>query len=106
MRNVFHVNWKSISKKLFQSLRWIYWSCTWGIWIFVKFNSLALNEGVLSAKLKGLIAVAVAHTSGCPYCLELHVSQAKNNNASKEETVEAVMVATALNAYDQVAQLT
>lgn len=65
---------------------------------FVKFDSLALKEGVLSTKLKELIAVAVAHTTGCPYCIELHVTQAKNNNASKKETAEAIMVATALKA--------
>lgn len=65
---------------------------------FVKFDSLALKEGVLSTKLKELIAVAVAHTTGCPYCIELHVTQAKNNNASKGETAEVVMVATALKA--------
>lgn len=65
---------------------------------FLKFDALALKEGILSAKLKELIAVAVAHTTGCPYCIELHVTQAKNNSASKEEVGEAVLIATALKA--------
>lgn len=65
---------------------------------FVQFDALALKEANLSAKLKELIAVAVAHTTGCPYCIELHITQAKNNNASKEEMAETVMIATALKA--------
>ena len=65
---------------------------------FLKFDALALKEANLSAKLKELIAVAVAHTTGCPYCIELHVTQAKNNKASKEEMAEAIMIATALKA--------
>ncbi|WP_337983104.1 carboxymuconolactone decarboxylase family protein [Lysinibacillus sp. C5.1] len=65
---------------------------------FVKFDTLALKEGKLSAKLKELIAIAVAHTTGCPYCIELHITQAKQKNASKEEASEAIMIATALKA--------
>lgn len=70
---------------------------------FVKFDVAALSEGVLTAKLKELIAVAVAHTTGCPYCVELHVTQAKNRSASKEETGEAIMIATALKAGSSLA---
>ncbi|MCK1982754.1 MULTISPECIES: carboxymuconolactone decarboxylase family protein [Peribacillus] len=65
---------------------------------FVTFDKKALGAGKLSSKLKELIAIAVAHTTGCPYCIELHVKQAKNKETSKEEMAEAVMVATALKA--------
>lgn len=65
---------------------------------FVAFDKKALGVGALSSKLKELIAIAVAHTTGCPYCIELHVKQAKNKETSKEEIAEAVMVATALKA--------
>jgi AhpD family alkylhydroperoxidase len=81
---------------------------------FMNFDRLALAEGKLTKKLKELIAIAVAHTTGCPYCIELHVKQGKSKNVSKEEMSEAIMVATALkagsalahgvnalNAYDQ-----
>ncbi|WP_458414686.1 carboxymuconolactone decarboxylase family protein [Schinkia sp. CFF1] len=81
---------------------------------FMQFDRLALSEGKLSKRLKELIAVAVAHTTGCPYCIEIHVKQAKSKEVSKEEMSEAIMVATALkagsalahgvnalNAYDQ-----
>lgn len=65
---------------------------------FVTFDQAALEENQLSAKLKELIAVAVAHTTGCPYCIDLHVTNAKNLHTTKEELGESIMVATALKA--------
>ncbi|WP_284036518.1 carboxymuconolactone decarboxylase family protein [Neobacillus sp. 114] len=65
---------------------------------FVKFDQLALAPGVIPQKTKELIAVAVAHVTGCPYCIDGHVSKAKKLEASKEEMLEAIMVATALKA--------
>ncbi|TCP23773.1 AhpD family alkylhydroperoxidase [Scopulibacillus darangshiensis] len=65
---------------------------------FLKFDQLALAEGVLSKKAKELIAVAIAHVTGCPYCIEAHVTNAKKLETSKEEMLEAIMVATALKA--------
>ncbi|MNC30858.1 Alkyl hydroperoxide reductase AhpD [compost metagenome] len=65
---------------------------------FVSFEKLALAEGKLTAKFKELIAIAIAHTTGCPYCIEAHVKQAKKNGVSKEEMAESIMVATALKA--------
>ncbi|MBR3120222.1 carboxymuconolactone decarboxylase family protein [Oceanobacillus profundus] len=65
---------------------------------FFAFNNRALAEGELSVKLKELIAVAVAHITGCPYCIDLHVKNVKKQKASKEEVAEAIFVATALKA--------
>lgn len=65
---------------------------------FVNFERLALAEGKLTAKYKELIAIAIAHTTGCPYCIEAHVKQAKKHGVSKVEMAEAIMVATALKA--------
>ncbi|WP_284035858.1 carboxymuconolactone decarboxylase family protein [Neobacillus sp. 114] len=65
---------------------------------FGAFNQKAMAEGLLSVKLKELIAVAVAHVTGCPYCIEAHVGQIKRLEVSKEELLEAIMVATALKA--------
>lgn len=64
---------------------------------FLSFDNQALAEGKLSVKQKELIAVAVAHITGCPYCIELHVKKVKDY-ASKEEVAEAIFVATALKA--------
>ncbi|GAA0486212.1 hypothetical protein GCM10008986_09470 [Salinibacillus aidingensis] len=65
---------------------------------FFAFNNQALAPGKLSVKLKELIAVGVAHVTGCPYCIELHVGNAKKQEASKEEVSEAIFVSTALKA--------
>lgn len=70
---------------------------------FVSFNELALGEGLITKRMKELIAVAVAHVTGCPYCIEAHVSAAKKLEASKEEIIEAIMIATALKAGSAIA---
>jgi len=65
---------------------------------FVSFDQKSLAPGSLSAKLKELMAVAIAHVTGCPYCIEVHVNNLKKKEATKEEMAEAIMVATALKA--------
>jgi AhpD family alkylhydroperoxidase len=56
------------------------------------------TEGTLDSRTKELIAIAVAATTQCPYCMEAHVKGAKKAGASKAEVAEAVMVASALRA--------
>ncbi|MBB5172279.1 carboxymuconolactone decarboxylase family protein [Texcoconibacillus texcoconensis] len=63
---------------------------------FIDFDQKALAPGKLTTKFKELIAVAVAHVTGFPYCIELHTQNVKKEEASKEEMTEAIMVATAL----------
>lgn len=65
---------------------------------FAQFDRAALAEGKLSRKLKELIAIAVAHTTGCPYCIDVHVKAGKKEGVTKEELSEAVLVAAALKA--------
>ncbi|NJP36174.1 carboxymuconolactone decarboxylase family protein [Alkalicoccus luteus] len=65
---------------------------------FVQFDQQALAPGALSRKQKELIAVAAAHITGCPYCIDLHTAQVKEAGASIEEVSEAIFVATALKA--------
>jgi alkylhydroperoxidase/carboxymuconolactone decarboxylase family protein len=64
----------------------------------INFSNAAVKEGKLSAKLKELIAVAVAHTTECPYCIDKHTKAAQKAGASMEEISEAIMVAAALRA--------
>lgn len=66
---------------------------------FGEFNKLALSEGLLSVRVKELIAVAAAHLTGCPYCIEAHVGKAKAADVSLPELVEAIAVAAAVNAH-------
>ena len=65
---------------------------------FWAFDKAALAAGAIPAKYKELIAVAVAHTSQCPYCIDIHATQARKAGASDSEITEAVVVAAALRA--------
>lgn len=66
---------------------------------FVNFDQAVFGqEGELSSKTKELIAIGVAATTQCPYCMEAHVNGAKKAGASRAEVTEAVMVASALRA--------
>ena len=42
-------------------------------------------------KYKELIAVAVAHTAQCPYCIDSHAGNARKAGVSDAELVEAAM---------------
>jgi AhpD family alkylhydroperoxidase len=54
------------------------------------------KDGKVPVKYRELIAVAVAHTTQCPYCIEVHTKAAKKAGASKEEVTEAIFVAAAI----------
>jgi AhpD family alkylhydroperoxidase len=54
------------------------------------------QDGKIPRKYRELIAIAVAHTTQCPYCIEVHTKNAKKAGASKEEVAEAIFVAAAL----------
>ena len=65
---------------------------------WLNLNNIVGKDGALSKKYRELIAVGVACTTQCPYCLEVHSKAAKAAGASREELVEAVFVAAALRA--------
>lgn len=65
---------------------------------FVAFDKAALADGAIPKKYKELMALAVALTTQCPYCLEIHREAAKKAGASEEELAETTMVAAALRA--------
>jgi AhpD family alkylhydroperoxidase len=65
---------------------------------FWAFDKAAMADGVVPKKYKELIAIAVALTTQCPYCLEVHRAQAEKAGASQEEITETAMVAAALRA--------
>src|SRR5262245_6115972 len=55
-------------------------------------------DGQIPQKYRELIAIAVAHTTQCPYCIEAHTQKAKKAGATKAEVAEAVLLAAALRA--------
>ena len=67
---------------------------------FFNFDKVVFNKNVgsLSLATRELIAVSVAVTTQCSYCIADHAKRAVQAGASKEEVAEAIMVATALRA--------
>lgn len=65
---------------------------------FVEFDRKAFEDGALPLKVKELIAVATAHVTQCPYCIDAHTKRAEKAGASATEIAEAIFVAMALRA--------
>ena len=65
---------------------------------FVAFDEAAFKEGAIPTKYKELMAVAVALTTQCPYCIEIHAKKAKKAGATEQELAETTLVAAALRA--------
>src|SRR5215467_5506306 len=73
---------------------------------FWAFDKAAVAEGAIPVKYKELIAVAVALTTQCPYCIDIHNSNARKAGATDAELTEAAMVAAALRAGGAVTHAT
>jgi len=56
------------------------------------------DDGKIPRKYRELIALAVACTTQCPYCIEVHTTAAKAQGASREEITESAFLAAALRA--------
>ena len=65
---------------------------------FREWDKLALSDGAIPKKYKELIAIAVALTTQCPYCIEIHRKQAVAAGVTETELAEVIQVAAALRA--------
>ena len=65
---------------------------------FRQFGQAVFRDGALPGKTKQLIAVAVAHTTQCPYCIQGHTKLAHRKGATDEQIMEAVWVAAEMRA--------
>jgi AhpD family alkylhydroperoxidase len=65
---------------------------------FWAFDKAAMAAGAIPAKYKELMALAVAFTTQCPYCIEIHAKKAREAGGSDQEIAEVVGVAAALRA--------
>ncbi len=65
---------------------------------FQQFSRTVFAAGAIDEKTKQLIAVAVAHTTQCPYCIRGHTRAAQREGASKQELMEAIWVAAEMRA--------
>ena len=65
---------------------------------FWAFDRAALSTGLIPRKYKELMAVAVALTTQCVYCIELHRRAAQHAGATEQELAETTLVAAAIRA--------
>jgi AhpD family alkylhydroperoxidase len=65
---------------------------------FWAFDKAAMAEGAIPAKYKELMALSVAFTTQCPYCIEIHAGKARAAGATDAEIAEVVTIAAALRA--------
>ncbi len=68
-----------------------------GAWLNLD-KIVSREDGAIPRKYRELIALAVACTTQCPYCLEVHSKAAKAAGATREEIVETSFLAAALRA--------
>ena len=73
---------------------------------FWAFDKASVADGAIPVKYKELIAVAVALTTQCPYCIQIHSDNARRAGATDTEIVEAGMVAASLRASAAVTHTT
>jgi AhpD family alkylhydroperoxidase len=60
---------------------------------FVEFDKIVGREnGAIPTKYRELIAIAVACTTQCPYCLDVHARAVQRAGATREEVTETAML--------------
>jgi AhpD family alkylhydroperoxidase len=61
-------------------------------------NIINRDNGAIPKKYRELIAIAISCTTQCPYCIEAHSRAARAVGATREEVIEATLVAAAVKA--------
>lgn len=65
---------------------------------FWSFDKAVFTPGAVDILHKQLMAVAVALTTQCPYCIELHLKAAREAGATDQMLAETATVAAAMRA--------
>ena len=63
---------------------------------FFDYYGAVFSEGELSEREKSLIALAVAHTIQCPYCIDAYTKACLEKGSNLTEMTEALHVSTAI----------
>ena len=63
---------------------------------FFAWYGAVFEDGALSPREKALIALAVAHATQCPYCIEAYSKQCLEQGSDAEQMTEAIHVASAI----------
>ncbi|MFP5304353.1 MAG: arsenosugar biosynthesis-associated peroxidase-like protein [Gammaproteobacteria bacterium] len=65
---------------------------------FKYYGMVTGQDGALSKREKALIALAVAHSEKCPYCIDAYTTACLEAGADPEQMTEAVHVAAVMKA--------
>ncbi len=63
---------------------------------FFDYYGAVFSEGELTEREKSLIALAVAHTIQCPYCIDAFTQSSLEKGSNVAEMTEAIHVVTAI----------
>jgi 4-carboxymuconolactone decarboxylase len=63
---------------------------------FFDYYGAVFADGALTVREKSLIALAVAHTVQCPYCIDAYTQDCQQKGADIEQMTEALHVAVAI----------
>ncbi len=63
---------------------------------FFAWYAEVFKDGALTVREKNLIALAVAHTVQCPYCMDAYTDACLSSGADETQMMEAVHVAAAI----------
>ena len=63
---------------------------------FFEYYGEVFKEGALTAREKSLIALAVAHTVQCPYCIDAYTTDTLEKGITETQMMEAIHVASAI----------
>ncbi len=63
---------------------------------FFDYYAAVFEDGALTKREKSLIAIAVAHTVQCPYCIDAYSHDLLQKGVDEESMMEAVHVAAAI----------
>ena len=69
-----------------------------GMAAYNQLSAAAMAEGAIPVKYKELMALAVAFTTQCVYCIDHHAKKAKEAGVTDQEITEAALVSAALRA--------
>lgn len=65
---------------------------------FWAFDKAVFTAGSLDVRVKQLVAIGVALTTQCPYCIELHMKAARDAGATDQALAEVATIAAAMRA--------
>jgi alkylhydroperoxidase/carboxymuconolactone decarboxylase family protein len=65
---------------------------------FAYYNAATGSDSALTKREKALIALAIAHSKQCPYCIDAFTTRCLETGSSPDQMTEAIHVAAAMEA--------